>query len=119
MSHVSLLLAVVIWPAGEASVSAKFGFTITIHVYNYAAVSDKTVARANEEAERIFRSAGLTALWVDHALEDAGDQRRPRPLHCVLERHPFRSTVAHTVTGRVKHKRDGRGTILVGLPMFS
>ncbi len=71
-----MLLSVLICPAGEASVSEKFGFTITIHVYNYAAVSEKTVARAKEEAGRIFRYAGLTALWVDHPVEDAGDQGR-------------------------------------------
>ena len=73
---VSLLLAALICPAGEASVSEKFGFTITIHVYNYAAVPEKTLARAKEEAGRIFRNAGLTALWVDHAVS-AGDLRHP------------------------------------------
>lgn len=73
---VGVLLSAFICPAGEASVSEKFGFTITIHVYNYAAVPDKTLARAKEEAGRIFRNAGLTALWVDHALR-AGDLRHP------------------------------------------
>ena len=73
---VSLLLAAVVWPAGAISASAPPGFTITIHVYNYAAAPDKTLARAKEEAGRIFRNAGLTALWVDHALS-AGDLRYP------------------------------------------
>ena len=50
--------------------------TISIHVYNYAAVSEKTLARAKEEAGRIFGNAGLTALWVDHALS-AVDLRHP------------------------------------------
>jgi hypothetical protein len=56
--------------------SATPGFTITVHVYNYAAVPHKTLGRAKEEASRIFRNAGLTALWVDHALS-AGDLRHP------------------------------------------
>lgn len=73
---VSLLLAAMTCPAGEASVSRMSGFTITVHVYNYGAVPDKTLARAKKEAGRIFRNAGLTALWVDHALS-TGDLRRP------------------------------------------
>jgi hypothetical protein len=73
---VGVLLSALICPAREALVSEKFGLAITIHVYNYTAVSEKTVKRAKEEAERIFRSAGLTALWVDHPVEE-GDQGRP------------------------------------------
>ena len=71
---VSMLLLVLICPARGSAVSEKLGFTITIHVYNYAAVSKKTLARAKEEAGRIFRGAGLTAVWVDHPVEDAADQ---------------------------------------------
>ena len=74
--NLSLLLAALTCPAGEASVSKAPGFTITIHVYNYAGVSEKTLARAKEEACRIFGNAGLTALWVEHALT-AADRRHP------------------------------------------
>jgi hypothetical protein len=63
-------------PAGAISTSETPGSTITIHVYNYAAVPEKTVARAKWECGQIFRNAGLTALWVDHALS-AGDLRYP------------------------------------------
>ena len=73
---VSLLLAAMICPAGEASVSEASGFTITIHVYNYAAVPAKTLAGAKHEGGRVFRDAGLTALLVDHAV-DAIDRRHP------------------------------------------
>jgi hypothetical protein len=71
-----MLLSALICPAGEASVPEKIGFTITIHVYNYAAVSEKTLARAKEETGRIFGCAGLTALWLDQPVED-GDLGRP------------------------------------------
>ena len=74
--NVSLLLAAMNCPAGEVSASEASGFTITIHVYNYAAVPAKTLAGAKHEAGRIFRDAGLTALWVDHAV-DAIDRRHP------------------------------------------
>ncbi len=74
--NVSLLLAAMTCPAGAISASETPGFTITIHLYNYAAVPEKTLVRAKEEAGRIFRNAGLTALWVDHALS-AGDLRHP------------------------------------------
>jgi hypothetical protein len=72
--NVSLLLTAMTCPVGEASEAPDI--TITIHVYNYAAVSEKTLARAKEEAGRIFGNAGLTALWVDHALS-AVDLRHP------------------------------------------
>jgi hypothetical protein len=74
--NISLLLAAMNCPAGAISTSETPGSTITIHVYNYAAVPEKTVARAKWECHRIFRNAGLTALWVDHALS-AGDPRDP------------------------------------------
>ena len=62
----------------EPSVLDTSGFTITIHVYNYASVPEKTLARAKYEAERIFRCAGLMALWVDHSVDGAGDRRDPQ-----------------------------------------
>ncbi len=74
--NVNLLLAVVTSPALAISASETPGFTITIHLYNYATVPDKTLAVAKEEVGRIFRKAGLTTLWVDHALS-AGDLQRP------------------------------------------
>jgi hypothetical protein len=74
--HLCFLLSTMTCPAGAISASETPRFTITIHLYNYAAVPDKTLARAKEEAGRIFRNAGLTALWVDHALS-AGDLRHP------------------------------------------
>jgi len=73
---VSLLLAAMTCPAGEASVSEASGFTITIHVYNYAGVPEKTLAKAKHESGRIFRNSGLTVLWQDHALS-AADRRHP------------------------------------------
>lgn len=73
----SLLLAVMTCPAGEASASeTTSSFTITIHVYNYAAVPEKTLAKAKHETGRIFRNSGLTVLWEDHALS-ATDRRYP------------------------------------------
>ena len=63
---------------GEAPVLDTSDFTITIHVYNYAAVPEKTLARAKDEGGRIFRYAGLTALWVDHSVKGAGDRRHPQ-----------------------------------------
>ena len=74
--NASLLLAAMTCPAGEILASEAPDITISIHVYNYAAVSEKTLARAKEEAGWIFVKAGLTALWVDHALS-AVDLRHP------------------------------------------
>jgi hypothetical protein len=70
------LLSTITCPAEAIPASETPAFTITIHAYNYAAVPEKTLARANEEAGRIFRNVGLRALWVDHVLS-AGDLRHP------------------------------------------
>jgi hypothetical protein len=70
------LLSTITSPAEAIPASETPAFTITIHAYNYAAVPQKTLARANEEAGRIFRNVSLRALWVDHALS-AGDLRHP------------------------------------------
>jgi len=104
--NVSLLLAALTWPAGAITASVTSGFTITIHLYNYAAVPDKTLARAKEEAGRIFRNAGLTALWVDHALS-AGDLR-----------HPHHSTDSwdgtHFVVRLLRQSREGASKNAMG-----
>ena len=56
--NLSLLLATLTCPAGAISASETSAFTITIHVYNYAAVPEKTLARAKDEGGRIFRGCG-------------------------------------------------------------
>lgn len=70
------LLSTITCPAEAYSASETPAFTITIHVYNYAAVPQKALARASEEAGRILKKVGLRALWVDHALS-ASDLRHP------------------------------------------
>jgi len=74
--NVSLLLTAITCRAGVILASESPDITITVHVYNYATVSEKTLSRAKQEAGRIFRNAGLTALWVDHALS-VEDRRHP------------------------------------------
>jgi hypothetical protein len=74
--ELSLFMAVMSWPAGTITASETSGFTITIHVYNYAGVPEKTLTRVKHESGRIFRNAGLAALWVDNAVS-AGDLRYP------------------------------------------
>ena len=44
--------------------SPKTRLTLTIHVYNYAAVDDKTLAQAEQVAIGIFRKAGVEILWI-------------------------------------------------------
>jgi len=63
-------------PAETIIASETPGFTVTIHVYNYAGVPEKTLAKAKHESGRIFRNSGLTVLWQDHALS-AADRRHP------------------------------------------
>jgi hypothetical protein len=44
---------------------------ITVHLYDYVAVSEQTLAHALGEAARILRIAGITTKWRVHALHDA------------------------------------------------
>jgi hypothetical protein len=64
--NVSLLLAALTCPAGATLAQETSAFTITIHVYNYAAVPKKTLARAKDEGGKIFKIAGLATQWLDH-----------------------------------------------------
>ena len=64
--NISLLLAALTCPAGATLAQETSAFTITIHVYNYATVPKKTLARAKDEGGQIFKVAGLATQWLDH-----------------------------------------------------
>jgi hypothetical protein len=100
------LLSTITCPAEAISASETPAFTITIHVYNYAVVPEKTLARAKEEAGRIFRNVGLRALWLDHALS-------VRDL-----RHPHHSTDSwdgtHFVVRLLTQSREGSSKNAIG-----
>ena len=71
-----VLLSTITCPAEAIPASETPAFTITIHVYNYAAVPEKTLARAKDEAGQIFKVAGLVTQWLDHPVT-AVDGRNP------------------------------------------
>ena len=73
---ISLLLAALTCPAGATLAQETSAFTITIHVYNYAAVPKKTLVRAKDEGGQIFKVAGLATQWLDHPVT-AVDGRNP------------------------------------------
>src|ERR1041384_2049004 len=50
---------------GADSDSFEAKLTITIHVYNYADVSPKTLVKAEKAATSVFRKAGVKTLWTD------------------------------------------------------
>jgi len=54
--------------------SETLAFTITIHVYNYAAVPKKTLVRAKDEGGQIFKVAGLTTQWLDHPVTSVDER---------------------------------------------
>jgi len=47
----------------EAAVG-KVGNSFHVHVYNYAHVADNVLAKAEEEAARLFVQAGVEPIWV-------------------------------------------------------
>jgi len=75
--NLSLFLAVMSCPARTIIAAETPGFTVTVHVYNYAAVPEKTLARGEHEADRILKKAGLKTIWIDQSLSD-NDRLHPR-----------------------------------------
>jgi hypothetical protein len=51
--------------------------TITVHVYNYAHVSRRTLMEAEKEAAQILRKAGVETEWVDCPVSPGTDQDYP------------------------------------------
>jgi hypothetical protein len=51
--------------------------TITIRVFNYTRLSEKTVAEAGTQASRIFRRAGIKVLWLSCYSSKKGLERHP------------------------------------------
>ena len=68
---VSMLLSALIGPAGEASVSEKFDFTITIHVYNYAAVSGENCGKSKGRSRANLQMCGSDSALGGPPVEDA------------------------------------------------
>jgi hypothetical protein len=53
----------------EAAAPERSSNRITIHVYNYSAVSSKALAGAKDEGNQIFKLAGLSVTWIDVQLD--------------------------------------------------
>ena len=49
--------------------------TLTIHVYNYAEVSPKTLIQAEKVTEGIFRKVGVEIRWLGYPLNSANKQK--------------------------------------------
>lgn len=62
----SAVLLVCCLPARLAEAQTpKLEATVTIRLYNYAAVSPKTLARARQETNTVFRDTGIRLSWVE------------------------------------------------------
>ncbi len=51
--------------------------TIVLRVYDYAGAEPAEYARAQQEASRIFRSAGLESVWIDCPVPGTNPQTSP------------------------------------------
>lgn len=61
----------------QATAGAQPGLRITVRVYNYAEVLRGTLVRAEEEASRIFRDAGVEMTWLDCPTSLADAEKYP------------------------------------------
>ncbi len=76
MKGSSLFVAGFVW-GGLAF--AQNGSRITILVYNYAQLPVDTLVRAEDEAARVFRHAGIETVWRDCRADDFVPKRVPCP----------------------------------------
>ena len=83
----------------ESVASEGSSFKITIHIYNYSAVSTKALDRAKEEGGRIFKHAGLTVCWLYQDLK-AGSSWDPQNLTDTWDQFDF-------VLRLLEHARPG------------
>jgi hypothetical protein len=66
LSFAILLTVAAACSAGkDAPGEVETRFQITVRIYNYAGVTDGTLLRAEEEGTRIFRKAGVEAVWLE------------------------------------------------------
>jgi hypothetical protein len=71
--HLSALVLVVAlaWIRGEAAQSdSDDRVNLTVHLYDYVALPERTLTNALAEAARILRIAGITTEWRVHAFHD-------------------------------------------------
>ena len=74
----------------ETQEPAELGSEITVRVYNYAAVPEQRMARAQRHAATVFAKVGLEPTWLDCRLssavpiKDAACEERLRPTDVVL-----------------------------------
>ena len=61
----------------KSAAPERSSLRITIHVYNYSAVSTKALASAKDEGKQIFKHAGLSVTWIDVDL-NGGGRRNPQ-----------------------------------------
>lgn len=83
------LAAATVWTKGSGLLMAGFAWCglafaqnssrITILVYNNAEVPADTLARAEDEAARIFRHAGIETVWLDCPADDFAPKHAPCP----------------------------------------
>ena len=50
---------------------------LTVRLYDYANVPERTLAKATAETARIYREAGIAAVWVDCSLSLPAGQKDP------------------------------------------
>ncbi len=72
----SLLLTFIVSLLGDTPLvaSEEPNLKITVWLYNYAQVSPRTLASAEQEAARVFHAAGMETVWVEMPVS-AGEQR--------------------------------------------
>jgi len=70
---IGLGFTVTLFTAGHALAANDGQVTIVLHVDNYAGIAAKDLARAEDEATRIYAAAGVRTVWV------AGDEEAAAP----------------------------------------
>jgi hypothetical protein len=105
------VLALVLLGEGIAAASsrAREGAKITVLVNNSAQVSAAVLGRAEDEAGRIFREAGIEMEWVDCAVFESACRTAPGSDQFVLHIVSTGKTSTDSVFGLAFLDQDGSG----------
>ena len=106
-----VILAVVL-PLGSSQASIPPSLEVSISVYDYAHVSSKTLAKAEQEARRVFQQAGIETVWIT-CFPKPEKIEPPHGCSLVDATHLMLEIIPHGLTARDRKRNGMLGTALL------
>ena len=98
--------------SSRAPEPALLPLKITVHVYNYARVPHRTLARAGQEARRLFLKVPIETEWLDSQLSESERPRITLCEHFLGPAHIIVNILPYFMAEGVEPQYDGLGVAL-------